>query len=343
MAKKAATRHGMMKENYPLLWVLYAILAILILLYVVHNSTSLGIVILILIAVILFAEFKYSVREEGVWKTVMDVAMALAAVAAVWIVLILVLQTESPVDVVSSCSMLPALQRGEMVFLHGIPNMTEFLQAHGIPTVNVSQGAYSSFLANISGEFLSFYPYARGNVGDITTYYTGGESIGLYNMKCLYTNSELGRPGNDGRCYVPLSAQQSNLIRYNYSIGNVSINGTIYREVYTSSITIGNTTITENYSNPIVIYRTNQSDAFTGDIIHRMVAAMRVGDSYYILTKGDNNQVLDLQALNYPPSQSDIVGYYIGGVPYLGYLRLIVSGSFTPDPQCGQVTLRSQS
>ncbi len=329
------------KQNNMLLWILYAVLVALILIYVLHNSAILGVAVVILIVAILFVEFKYSVREEGIRKTVTDVALALAAVAALWIVLIVVLQTSSPIDVVSSCSMLPVLQRGEMVFLHGIPNMTSFLRIHGIPAVNVSNAAFSAFLSNISGEFLAYYPYENGNVGRITTYYYSGEQVGLYNLKCLDINSELGQPGNDGRCYVTQSAQQGNLIKYNYSIGNVSINGTIYQEVYTSSITIANTTIAENYSNPIVIYRTNASDAFTGDIIHRIYAAMRVGGIYYILTKGDNNQVLDLQALNYPPSQSNIVGYYIGGVPYLGYLRLIVSGSFVPDPQCDQVTLRN--
>ena len=33
-------------------------------------------------------------------------------------------------------------------------------------------------------------------------------------------------------------------------------------------------------------------DYFTGDIIHRLVAALDVNGSYYTLTKGDNNPVL---------------------------------------------------
>ena len=63
---------------------------------------------------------------------------------------------------------------------------------------------------------------------------------------------------------------------------------------------MGNVSIAENYGNPIVVYQTTPSDYFTGSIIHRVFAVLNVERSYYFLTKGDNNQALDIEFENYP-------------------------------------------
>ncbi len=49
----------------------------------------------------------------------LEVIYALAAAAAVWIILSVVLQTPSPLDVVTSCSMRPFLDRGDLVVVQG--------------------------------------------------------------------------------------------------------------------------------------------------------------------------------------------------------------------------------
>ncbi|MCL5419971.1 MAG: hypothetical protein M1354_03800 [Candidatus Marsarchaeota archaeon] len=325
------------KASDKLVWLLYAALLLLIVVYALHNSIIIGIAVFALIVIILAIELKHSISKEGIRKSVIDIAIALGAVAAFYVAAAIILQTPSPIDVVSSCSMLPVLQRGDMVLIHGIGNMSSFLASHKVPVVNVSSAAFNSFIGNISSEFLAFYSYVPGDRSMISQFAGSNSPIGLYNMECLSRYSELGQPGNYYRCYVSGAAQRGNLIRYNYSIGNMSINNTVREIVYTSSITIANTVISENYSNPIVVYRTNGSDVFTGDIIHRVYAAIDSGGRYFLLTKGDNNPVLDIQDENYPPSANGIVGYYMGGIPYVGYLKLIISGQIAPIPQCGQV------
>ena len=338
------------KQNAPLKkqhdyidWLLYSLLAVSVVAYAFTSSLFIGIGAFALVIVILLYEFRQSIKDEGTKGTVIDIAKALAAVAVVWLILIVVLGTTQPVNVVASCSMLPVLHRGDLVFLHGISNMSTFLQDNRIPVVNVSQSAFDSMYSNMNNEFLAYFAYLKSDPSYITA--TGNFSnssfaIGLYNTHCIDYYSYLSEPLDYYKCRVPLSSQNGNLIRYSYSIGKVDINGTVEQEVYTSTITIANRTIVENYSNPIIIYATTPNDYFTGDIIHRMVAAMKVGSSYYILTKGDNNPGLDIEFGNYPINQSSVVGYTIADVPLIGYLKLIISGQLGAVSGCNQVILR---
>ncbi len=326
------------KDSSKILWLLYALLAVLIVMYAIRNNPAIGAAALITIVVVLVVEFKYSVKSEGIRKSVIDVVVALGAVAIIWGVLIVVLHTSAPIDVVSSCSMLPVLQRGNLVALHGINNVTNFLKEHDVPVVNVTAPQMDSFLSNIRNEFVSYYAYSPSNPSEIATTLTGSQyQIGLYNNKCLNTYSAIGQYNNYYKCRVQNSVQNSNLIQYNYTVGNITINGIGYKEIYTQTVTISNTTITENYSNPIVVYKTNSNDSFSGDIIHRLVAVIRSGNEYYFLTKGDNNPGFDIQFANYPATQAGVIGYYVGGIPIIGYLKLIISGNLEGDAQCNQV------
>ena len=48
-----------------------------------------------------------------------EVAIAIGAALAIWVILCLVLQTSSPIDVVTSCSMVPVLERGDLIVVQG--------------------------------------------------------------------------------------------------------------------------------------------------------------------------------------------------------------------------------
>lgn len=336
MAGKKKTRN-----IEQLMWGLYALLFLLIVLYIVDNNIAFAAAVVVLIVAILVLEFSYSVRTEGAKKSVIDIGIAVLAVVILFVILMVALDTTSPINVVTSCSMLPTLSKGEMLLLHGIPNVSAFVASRKIPVVNMSQSTFDAMMGNFSNEFLAYYAYDPANRSDISEIIPEGSDypIALYNTKCIYQYGSGGvdEPYDYYRCYVGLQPS-SDIIKYGYQVGNIIINNTYYSVIYTSTFSIANTTIVENYSNPIIVYKTNSSDEFPeGDIIHRAVAAIRVGSQYYILTKGDNNEGLDIQFANYPPSQNDVVGYFAGGLPYLGYLKLIVSGDLAPDPQCGEV------
>ena len=243
--------------------------------------------------------------------------------------------------------MLPALHRGDLILVHGISNMSQFLKENNVPVVNVSSVQFSGMLNNISSEFDEPFAYTHGNIGDvlIAPYINDsikGYSIGLYNVPCISRLLGEGASQLLARCYVSQSGQSKNLIRYSYTVGSVQVGQNTFAMPEISSITIANTTILENYSNPVIVYRTVPGDSFYADseIIHRLYAAINVDGSYYMITKGDNNPVIDMQAGNYPAGTNETIGYLYAGIPYLGYPSLIIKGQLSPVAQCNQTILR---
>jgi hypothetical protein len=91
-------------------------------------------------------------------------------------------------------------------------------------------------------------------------------------------------------------------------------------------------------NNSVVVYQTTPSDQFYkyGDsyIVHRLYAVINASGSYYVLTKGDNNPGLDMQFGNYPASLNALQGKSIASVPYLGYIKLIFTQSYTEPAGC---------
>ncbi len=329
------------RSQNKITWLLYLLLFLSIISYAFYNNPIIGLAAIILLVAVLVMDFGESVKEEGAKKTVIEIGIALLAVVLIYVILIFILGTRNPIDTVASCSMLPTLHRGDMVVLKGTGNITSFLSTNHIPIVDVSSRAFNAMESNMSSEFLIFYPYIN-NKSDINTSFvvTNESSIALYNQLCLAKLSSIGEDYLFYKCVVPQS-QYNNLIKYNYSIGKMRINNLTENIVYTSSISIANRTIIENYSNPIIVYSTTSHDLVPlEDIIHRLYAAIRVNGSYYLLTKGDNNPVLDVQFGVYPTSSADVVGYVLAHVPIIGYLKLLVSGQIGQVAGCNQVILR---
>ncbi|MEM3211935.1 MAG: S26 family signal peptidase [Candidatus Micrarchaeaceae archaeon] len=310
---------------------LYILLAVSLIAYALTRIALLSIAFIVVFVLLVVEETRRDIHSEGAKKAAKEVAEAIGIVIAIWLIAIVVLGTLSPVDVVPSCSMLPVLKIGDLVILKHISNMTMFLAQHKIPIVNVSTSSYNAMLNNINNEFLAYYAFLNGDKSDITYLLKPGEnySIGLYNTRCLSVYSYLNESQDFYKCLLSNSSQNGNLIKYSYGIGNATVNGTQFSIVYTKSITIGNETIIENYSNPIIVYRTIPSDTFSGDIVHRIFAAIHSGNNYYILTKGDNNQALDIEFGNYPPVTNQVVGYVLAHIPYLGYVTLAFKGGIS--------------
>ena len=134
-----ASKEAQKKQSHIVLYLLYAALLILIALYIAYGSVPAGLAAFVVLIITLVAEVKSSISEEGAKRTVVEIAVAVVAVVAFFGILSLILQTGfPPVSAVASCSMLPTLHRGDLVLLHGIPNMSSFLSSRSIPVVNVS-------------------------------------------------------------------------------------------------------------------------------------------------------------------------------------------------------------
>lgn len=329
LAKKA-------NRQNPYIYILYLLLIALIIAYVETSMAFIGLAALVVMIITIAVEFRTGIKEVGLKKTAAETAIAVVVIIIVlWFLPSVLLGTSSPIDVVVSCSMVPTLHRGDIVLLHGINNMSKFLSSRNIPVVNASAAEYSAMIANISSEELYPYAYNQSSLAGIVPSRTG-YGIALFNLACILRGEPLPR------CYANASYQSKNLISYTASFRNATEGGRNVSIAAVSSISINGISVTENYSNPIIVYKARSATGLNEDIIHRLYAAVRVGSEYYLLTKGDNNAVLDLEGGIYPPNQSEVVGYVIVSIPLLGYPSLIIRGQISQSltEGCNQTIFR---
>lgn len=58
-------------------------------------------------------------------------------------------------------------------------------------------------------------------------------------------------------------------------------------------------------------------------IVHRVIDKYLVGDTWYFRTKGDANSLPDRE----PVPESRIIGVVIGGIPYIGWIKILLTES----------------
>ncbi|MFI5412369.1 MAG: hypothetical protein ACHQX1_00575 [Candidatus Micrarchaeales archaeon] len=299
--------------------------------FIFQRSSSFAIIfgaaIFFLIIIILVLEISNGFKEEGAKKNITEILAAVIIVVVFWYALRFVLNTNYPLDVVPSCSMLPVLHRGDMILLQGA-NQNNLIA----PIVNVTSSQFSSSFSSTGTEALQCVAYSanNGNVR-VSQIVSPGDNVGL--LLVSSTGSEI----------VQNSYQNNSLVKYTCGIVNVTYqNGTVEKEASTTAITIGNTTITGDKNNSVIVYATVPQDQFyregDGYIVHRVYALINASGTYYALTKGDNNPGLDVQYMNTPANLSQIGGKVIGSVPFLGYIKLILSNNFVEPTGCNYTT-----
>ncbi len=305
---------------------LYALLIVLFALYILFQhgavlSVIIGVALFLTLITVICVETVNGIKKEGLWRNVLEIVVVIAVVIGVWFAMQFFLATRYPLDVVPSCSMLPTLQRGDMLVLHGVTSPAQ-LKA---PIINIDNATYGQLLKEIPGGLSCVAYLQSGNSAKISQYMEPGYSIGLYS-------------GANGGSIVNVDGQNGPL-RYACGVTNTSFsNGTVDRIVYTSGISLAGKTVTGDRNNSIVVYSTIPKDLFyqEGDsyIVHRAYAILNVSGSYYVLTKGDNNPGLDIQYSNYPATLGEVQGKVVASIPYLGYLKLILSSRFTEPAGC---------
>ena len=107
------------KQDHLKLNILYLFLALSVIGYIFSSNPIIGAVAFVLLAFTLVEEFRQSVNDEGLRKSLYDVIAAIVIIVVIWIILVIILGTSSPINVVASCSMLPTLHRGDLIILHG--------------------------------------------------------------------------------------------------------------------------------------------------------------------------------------------------------------------------------
>lgn len=302
------------KEWRTLLFVLVFVV------FILTKNVIFGVLTLALMLWVVFNEVNTGIKNYG-WKhEVIDTIVSVAIVLVFWFGLCFILNTGAPISAVASCSMLPNLERGDMVIVQGTEinaykiemSKSEFEQMSKMETtvkygetkllVMGSMYSYCNSLANSQNELCTAFKNTPElfveNKGPLTFYYS----------KCTIDFKKEGK-----EYYVPC-------------VTSVSYKG----EEYPVSL-----------KHDTIVYRPEKGTYFSyvGDIIHRAYFEIDVEGEKYYLAKGDNNPVLDIQIYDYSYAlgnlpASNVHGKLIARIPYIGHLKLLLSALFTPDSQC---------
>ena len=227
----------------------------------------------------IFAVDIISGAEEHGWKEeVIGIAKAAGIAIIFWILIIVLMDSSTPISGIVTCSMLPRYDRGDMILLHGIRNFSEI----NAPAIEMTEDEFSAV-------------YGKENVACGQT-----GSLGyLCSQNCQRLKRDGSPLGTETLCAVGLAH-----------------NGQEYHE---------------NYSNDVIVYTPKpygyNSPVQGMDIIHRVFAKIKVGDKYYFMTKGDNNQVFDSYWFSIIPEQ-DVKGKVVLRIPFLGYFKLFITPAF---------------
>ncbi len=277
-----------------------------------------GIAIAIEIFAFVAFEVKSGVKHHG-WKNeILDTVIALAFAIVLWYGAGFLLNTETPVSGVVSCSMLPNLQRGDFVFVQGAEVNAYDIEMTSSQVESLSGPAkitYGNESKTIPG---SIFPYCVSNLGSSMCNQFVQNPSSFVEKKGAFTYRY-------ERC--PLTYKDGSQA-YQPCLKSVEFEGTEYLT---------------NYSNDIIIFQPPSHDFYSiiGDIVHRTFFRINVDGEYYYVTRGDNNPFLDIQAYDYrygmvnrPVPEEYLRGKVIGRLPLLGYFKLFISGFFSADSQC---------
>jgi len=281
----------------------------------------------------LFVYETYRGVEEGGWKKELEeIVVAVLAGVILWYGAGFLLHTSAPLDSIVSCSMLPRVDRGDMVVLSG--------SEVSAPTAEVNSSEWEEIKERMNTNF---------TCGPCTQH-------GAYNFSIC-------RVGCGGSCLTAIdgkpvfSDSNDSLFSYNYELCKLKGDkGDILNDVCVKSINIKGKKYYENFSNDVVVYEPLENSVFVGSTIHRALVKVSVDGKLYYLIKGDNNEVLDVQApgkgvqsgegtcifsaesrVNKPVPQENIKGKVIFKAPYLGYLKLFLWGYVGTPQGCDTV------
>jgi signal peptidase I len=289
---------------------IFFVLAFLfILAYVFLTTEILAILVFTFFILSIYFDIKEGVKKSGVSGYLKDFISSLFVIVFFLIASMAILQTLSPYNVVASCSMLPYLQRGDVVVLKKA-DLTKVA-----PIVNVN----SSFIQDLFLEFKNQEVCAACN-------------------KTICSVTQIPENSN----FFVYSFKERKIVesKLNITCGEctrIFSNGSIQKIPCFKFLTIGNKKIFPNKNNSIVVYETSSSDSMEGPIIHRAVVVLNASNNYFVLTKGDNNPDLDFQYGVAPKNSSSIIGEVIFKIPILGYAKLFLFGQFAQPVGCNFV------
>lgn len=298
-----------------------SILVITLALYLLTKHPFFGILVALEFIAFVALEIYQGVKKHGIKHEIFDTLKSLAIAILIWLTISVVLRTTVPISAVVSCSMLPNLQRGDLTIIHGT-TAAELVA----PQIEITQEE----LAQLTSPLVKVIsPY-----GEITV----NGSMFSYCQVYRYIDPLCSKFASAPQEF----SEQRGTFTFQYSNCDRKILGAnvIEKTPCITSLFYKDQEFRTNFSNDIIVYQPNAGDLFsyTGDIIHRVFLKIKSGNHNYVLTKGDNNNVFDIQFFHYgrnlanrPVLEANIKGVHMFAVPYVGYFKLFISG-FVEEP-----------
>lgn len=290
----------------------YFLIAIFFIAYLVTGFWVFGLLVGMAIVWVVLLEFVLGAKAHGIVNELKETLIALVLALLVWFGSGFLLQTSSPLNAIVSCSMLPHLDRGDMVILNG--DRVQAPQA-GIPALpdltNAQVYQNGKLIGTVKG---SIYSYCSQ---------MGRDSSPLCQSFITFPDeyTEVHGPLTFGYGTCQVIFPKTGQLQSAPCVLWLQVNGTKY---YT------------NLSDDVVVYQPEPDEYYArvGDIIHRAYIRLKADDTgtVYFLTKGDNNPIFDIQAYdentdsaNRPVELTRSKGRVMFDIPYLGYLKLFIS------------------
>ena len=296
----------------------YGLIIAFFIFYLVSGFWLFGLLVGALIVWVVVLEFAHGTKEHGLKDEIKETGIALLLALLVWFGASYVLQTPSPLNAIVSCSMLPHIQRGDMVVLSGDrvqAPQEEVASLAGISRAQVYENGV--LVADVNGSIYS-YCATRQQTALCQRFISSPEK---------FTERHGALTFGYEKCAIVLDKARETV--YGPCVSYLEVNGNKYYE---------------NMSNDIVVYQPEKGEYYArvGDIIHR--AFIRLKDDEdgktYFLTKGENNPIFDIQVYdeatgqgNAPVLLSRSKGRILVSVPYLGYFKLFISPAAIATPE----------
>jgi signal peptidase I len=291
-------------------WFAYGAIIACFILYLLSGMWVFGLLVGLGIIYAVVLEFAHGTKKHGLKDEIKETAIALLLALLVWFGASFVLQTPSPINAIVSCSMLPHVQRGDMVVLSGdrvLSPQEEVASLAGISEADVYEGSALVMRTN----------------GSIYSYCSTRQDEALCKRFISSPGKFTERHGalliGYAKCGIVMDKEKEKV--YGPCVAWLEVNGRRYYE---------------NLSNDVVVYQPNKGEYYarTGDIIHRAFILLKsdADGGTYFLTKGDNNPIFDIQVYDFalgegnPPVElTRSKGRILASMPYLGFFKLFIS------------------
>ncbi len=300
----------------------YFFLLGLFLLYILVKNILLGLLAGALMVFIVAWEFYAGVKEGGLKSELKNTALAILFALIVWFGAAWVLATPTPINAIVSCSMRPAYERGDLVFLKGGEIHTAYFN-------------YSGLASEINSTAVVTWQNESWEVnGSLVVYCSYANAKGILDVHCL---DLMQAPEEFSEAHGPLKFTYGTCPRV-FSPDN----GTTTDTVCVKKTEFNGKTVAYDTGYDLIVYGPKPGDLYArvGDIVHRVRLAVNDSTGTIIyLTKGDNNPVFDLQAYdpsthtgNSPILYSQIRGHVFARLPFFGNLKLFITPQVLTDP-----------